>query len=64
MIVETLVAYKLGSEVFEKAILRYIIYWLIWLVSVLFAHFISLTACTNTPNSKSHILCVRLSAVF
>lgn len=64
MIVETLVAYKLGSEVFEKAILRYIIYWLIWLVSVLFAHFISLTACTNTLNSKSHILCVRLSAVF
>ncbi|KAH9279689.1 Phosphatidylserine synthase 1 [Echinococcus granulosus] len=32
MIIETLVAYKLGSEVFEKAILRYIIYWLVWLV--------------------------------
>ncbi|VDD77449.1 unnamed protein product [Mesocestoides corti] len=32
MILETLVAFKLGSEVFEKAILRNVIYWLIWLV--------------------------------
>lgn len=33
LIVETLVAIKLGSEVFEKAVLMNLVYWLIWLVS-------------------------------
>ncbi|KAM7534833.1 hypothetical protein Aperf_G00000106452 [Anoplocephala perfoliata] len=32
LIVESMVAYKLGSEVFEKAIIRHVICWLIWLV--------------------------------
>ena len=44
MIVETLVAFKLGSEVFEKAILRYVIYWLIWLVS---SYFIVVPICAG-----------------
>nr|CDS32894.1 phosphatidylserine synthase 1 [Hymenolepis microstoma] len=32
LIVESMVAYKLGSEVFENAIIHYVIIWFIWLI--------------------------------
>ncbi|VDL60024.1 unnamed protein product [Hymenolepis diminuta] len=52
LIVESMVAYKLGSEVFEKAIIHYVIIWFIWLVISSFLTVKLCVFCSKPPSTN------------